>query len=387
MAPRIVRRPLTITVWLVMSTASLVLSPALLALGDIASWLTRRPQPKWLARLYIAYCARELGVILAAGALWLASGCGAAMHRPKIQRAHYRLLGWYVRGLADRVLTMLDLDVASELAPDVEAGLAADRPLIFLSRHAGPGDTLLLIDQLLRRYDRYPSVVFKQTLTIDPCIDLIGHRLPHAVLDTSEAAECEARIEEITSELGPRGVLVIFPEGGNFTPERRRAALRRLRRKGHRREARVGEQMTHMMPPHPSGALAALRGNPTADVLFSAHTGLGLAAFPRQLWHDTPMSQTLRTQMWLARSSDRPQDPDEQVRWLYDWWKRLDQWVGEQGEQVKSARVTGAPLSGAPGDLVAVGGTSGHLRWPGDLRIRDRGAQPQPVLNPQLEHV
>jgi 1-acyl-sn-glycerol-3-phosphate acyltransferase len=334
MPPAIVRRPLTITAWLMMSISCLILSPVLLAAGAIASRLTRRPQPKLLARLFIAYCARELGVIMAAGALWLASGCGMAMHRPRIQRAHYRLLGWYVRGLAERVLTLLDLDIESELAPEVSAALRADRPLIFLSRHAGPGDTLLLIDQLLRRYDRYPSVVFKQTLTIDPCVDLIGHRLPHAVLDTSEAAECEARIEQITSELGPRGILVIFPEGGNFTPERRQTALRRLRRKGRRREARAGEQMAHMMPPHPAGALAALRGNPDADVLFSVHTGLGLAAFPSQLWHETPISQTLRTQMWLVPSGDRPRDPDEQVRWLYDWWKRLDDWVAKQGERV-----------------------------------------------------
>ncbi|HSP18478.1 MAG TPA: 1-acyl-sn-glycerol-3-phosphate acyltransferase [Myxococcaceae bacterium] len=347
MPPAIIRRPLTITAWLLLSTFSLVLSPVLLALGTLASRLTGRPQPKWLARLLIAYCTRELGGILAAGGLWLASGCGAGMQWPRIQEAHYRLLGWYVRGLAERVLTLLDLDVRSELTPEVAEVLAADRPLIFLSRHAGPGDTLLLIDQLLSRYDRYPSVVFKQTLTIDPCLDLIGHRLPHAVLDTSEAAESEARIEEITSELGPRGVLVIFPEGGNFTPERRRRALRHLRRKGHRREARAGEQMTHMMPPHPSGALAAFRGNPAADVLFSAHTGLGLAAFPGQLWRQTPVSQTLRTHLWLAPSSDRPEHPDEQVRWLYDWWRRLDEWVEEKGEPVGRPELPEPPTGGS----------------------------------------
>jgi 1-acyl-sn-glycerol-3-phosphate acyltransferase len=334
MPPAIIRRPLTITAWLMMSLVSLIFSPLLLAAGALAARLTHRPQPKWLAHLFIAYCARELGVIVAAGALWLASGCGAAMHRPRIQRAHYRLLRWYVRGLAERVLALLDLDVAPELAPEVAAALEADRPLIFLSRHAGPGDSLLLIDQLLSRYHRDPSVVFKRTLAIDPCIDLIGHRLPHAVLDTSETAQCEARIEQITSELGARGVLVLFPEGGNFTPERRQKALRSLRRRGRRREARAGEQMTHMMPPRPSGALAALRGNADADVLFSAHTGLGLAAFPRQLWRETPMSQTLKTHMWLAPSGDRPRDPDEQVRWLYDWWKRLDEWVAKQGESV-----------------------------------------------------
>jgi hypothetical protein len=89
------------------------------------------------------------------------------------------------------------------------------------------------------------------------------------------------------------------------------------------------------MPPHPTGALAALRGNPNADVLFGAHTGLGLAAFPRELWRNTPIGATLRTHMWRVPAGDRPQDPDEQVKWLYEWWKRIDRWVEAEGDETR----------------------------------------------------
>jgi hypothetical protein len=58
--------------------------------------------------------------------------------------------------------------------------------------------------------------------------------------------------------------------------------------------------MPHVLPPQPSGALAALGARDGADVVFVAHTGLGLAAYPRQFWRDMP---------------------------LYDWWKRLDEWI------------------------------------------------------------
>jgi hypothetical protein len=34
--------------------------------------------------------------------------------------------------------------------------------------------------------------------------------------------------------------------------------------------------------------------------------------------------------MWLAPAADRPTDPDAQVAWIYDWWKRLDEWIDEQ---------------------------------------------------------
>jgi 1-acyl-sn-glycerol-3-phosphate acyltransferase len=191
---------------------------------------------------------------------------------------------------------------------------------------------VFLTDMLMTRYDRRPSIVFKDALTIDPCVDLLGHRLPHAVLDTSDAEECEERIRDASAKLGPRGALMLFPEGGNFTPERRRRSIRKLRHRGMRAEASAAEQMRNVMPPHPAGALAALRGSPDADVIFSAHTGLGRAAFPRDLWREPPIGRTLTTRMWRVPPTDRPDDPDEQVEWLYGWWKRIDDWVDSQGE-------------------------------------------------------
>jgi 1-acyl-sn-glycerol-3-phosphate acyltransferase len=131
-----------------------------------------------------------------------------------------------------------------EVSPDAAQALERDGPLLFFSRHAGPA-TVLLVDLLLCRYGRLPSVVFKDTLALDPCVDLIGHRLPHAVLDTSDREQCEARIEEVTAKLDARGILVLFPEGGNITADRRRRALRKLWRKGRRREAQQARQMSH----------------------------------------------------------------------------------------------------------------------------------------------
>lgn len=336
--PAAIRRPLTVTTWVIVSVLCLVLSPLLLALAGIVAAATGRPQPLMFTRLVIAYLGRELVVLVTCGGLWVVSGFGLWMGTRSLQRLHLRLLRWFVRGMAARVLTLLQIEIESAPSPEATAALRDDKPLLFFSRHAGPGDTVLLVDQLLSEYHRAPSVVFKQTLAIDPCVDLIGHRMPHAALDTSNAEECETQIREVSAGLGPRGVLVLFPEGGNFTPERRRRALRSLRRQGLRRQAAAGERMSHMLPPRPTGALAALRGNPQADVVFSAHTGLGLAAFPRELWRETPIGRTLKTRMWLVPATDRPPDEASQTQWLYDWWKRLDAWVDGQGEEDASAQ-------------------------------------------------
>lgn len=333
MPPAPIRRPLTITTWLILSAAGLLLSPLLLAVSALMAAVLRRPQPMLFTRFLIAYLAREFGGLIACGVLWVITGFGARIRGPRSRRLHYRLLGWYVHGLAQKVVSLLDIDLNVQIPDEVAAALRRDRPLLFFSRHAGPGDTLLLVDMIQRDFGRLPSVVFKDMLTVDPCVDLVGYRLPHAVLDTSDRDECEARIKEVTAQLDPKGILVLFPEGGNVTAERRRRALRSVWRQGRRRQAEAAQRMKHVMPPHPMGALAALAGNPEADVIFGAHTGLGLAAFPRELWKHTPIGQTLKERMWLAPADERPSDPEEQIDWLYGWWKRIDDWVDAQGEE------------------------------------------------------
>ena len=334
--PTAIRRPVTITTWTILSVLCLAFSPLILGGAAVLSALLRRPQALVVARLMIDYFARELGVMVGCGLLWLAAGLGWRVRSRPFRRAHLALLRWYVTGIAHRIRVLLDIRVEPDPTEPAAAALDRDRPLLFFSRHAGPGDTVLLCDLLIDRYARQPSVVFKDALTIDPGVDLLGHRLPHAALNTSDPGDCEARIEQVARGLHPRGILMLFPEGGNVTAERRRGAIEKLWRRGRRREARAGEQMSHVMPPHPTGALAALRANPTADVVFSAHTGLGLAAFPRQLWRRTPFGRTLRTRMWAVPATERPgaQDPEAQVRWLYDWWARIDRWVDGQDEEL-----------------------------------------------------
>jgi 1-acyl-sn-glycerol-3-phosphate acyltransferase len=330
MPPTSLRRPLTVIAWLILCTLGLAISPLLLALAALALALTRSRKPLIFTRLLITYFAYELATLIACGALWLISGAGRLIRTAVFQRLHWRLLRWYVRGIAAQALSALEITVSPEHSPEAVRALKADGPLLAFSRHAGPADTILIADQLFSRFDRHPSVVFKEALAIDPSIDLLAHRLPHAVLDTSDRTECETEITRVTEQLDRRGVLLLFPEGGNFTQERRRSALRKLRSKGRRHEAAEAEQMPHVLPPHPIGVQTALAANPTADVIFAAHTGLGLAAYPGQMWRNMPIGRTLRTRLWLVPASDIPRDPDRQTEWLYAWWKRIDDWIEAQ---------------------------------------------------------
>lgn len=330
MPPVSIRRPVTVVLWVIVSTAVVVASPLLLALAKLGSAVTRRPQPLIVTRLTVAYFGCELAALVGCGALWLGAGCGIWVGTRRWQALHWRLLRWFVSGLADAGRRTLGIDVDPGLSTEAASAFESDRPLIVLSRHAGPGDTIFLLDELLSRFRRRPSVVFKESLALDPCIDLLAHRLPHAVLDKSDRDEAAEIIERVTTELEPRGALLLFPEGGNFTPERRRSALLRLRRAGKHRAADQAGRMPHVLPPQPSGALAALNAGRGTDIVFAAHTGLGLAAYPSQFWRDMPIGRTLRTRMWFVPASDVPDGDDARIAWLYDWWKRIDEWIDAQ---------------------------------------------------------
>ena len=334
MPPPAIRRPVSITLWLVLSLVLLVLSPVLLVVGELCAVLLGDRRVLITTRVLIAYFTRELMTIAACGGTWLLGAIGARRSTGFVQTMHWRLLRWFVNGIAVSVSRTLGVRIVEEPGSEAAAtALHGVSPLLVLSRHAGPADTLLLIDRLLSHFARRPSVVFKESIVLDPAVDLLAHRLPHAVLNTDDSRECEARIARTVDALGDRGVLMMFPEGGNFTPQRRRRAIRSLRRRRQRDAAIAGERMTHVLPPRPSGTVAALRANSTADVVFAAHTGLGLAAYPGEIWRNMPMGGTLRTRMWLVPRSDIPAAEDEVATWLNEWWGRIDAWIEERGEE------------------------------------------------------
>lgn len=329
MPPAAVRRPVTVTLSLIVALALLAAGPVLLLLAGLARLLGRR-KPLIAVALVLHYCLRELGVLAACAALWCLAAGGRLTTRPLLQRLHWRLLRWFVHGLASHALSLTGARIDEDCPSEARALIGSDTPVIVLGRHAGPGDTVLLIDHLMSRYGRRPSVVLRQAITLDPAIDLLVSRLPHGAIDNTHRDGSQEVIESLAAGLGPGGALLLYPEGGNFSTERRRSALASLRRKGRHRAAAAAQQMSHVLPPRPTGVLAALRGNPDAGVVVVAHTGLGLAAYPRQIYRELPLGRTLRLRMWLVDRADIPATEDGQVAWLNRWWKNIDEWVEAQ---------------------------------------------------------
>ena len=268
--PLIVRRALRL-VWPVLAAITTLACLPLLVVGAIWSLVDRR------ARLFLA-----TGLVL-----WLADPRGQS---PTWRRDHEELL---VRVL-DTAMRLgrkwVGLDVRLDTAMDFGD---PQRPLIAFARHAGPADSLAVAWLLSRTAGRLPRIVLADALRWDPGIDLILTRLGSAFVPSASGAGDDriSGVRRLADTLDPRDALLIFPEGENWTPARRRRLIDRLRQAGHHARARQAELLRNVLPPKTKGAIATLTARPDADVMIVAHAGLGELAGPRAIFDAIPFQQ------------------------------------------------------------------------------------------------
>lgn len=309
--------------------AALVSAPLwLIVAAALSPLLPGRWRPLRFLWFLVLYMALELVSLALLFVLWVGAGFGRTMQSPWSLRQHYRLIRWFLRVLtweSERVLGVR-VSVDGPAAPDYHG-----TPMLVMARHAGPGDSFLVVHALMNRYAREPRIVLTYTLQWDPAIDVVLNRLPNRFIspDPGRAGDAvERSIGELATGLDHDDCLVIFPEGGNFTPARRQKAITRLRDAGLSEAAWAAERMTHVLAPRPGGVRAALAAAPDADAVFVAHTGLEHMASVRDLWRYLPMDTEIKMRWWRVPADQVPRDDDAIADWLFDWWARIDAWIG-----------------------------------------------------------
>jgi 1-acyl-sn-glycerol-3-phosphate acyltransferase len=136
------------------------------------------------------------------------------------------------------------------------------------------------------------------------------------------------RVASLAAGLGPRDALLLFPEGGNWTPGRHRRAVRRLLHAGHRRAARRAMARPRVLPPRPAGTAAVLAARSDADVMVVTHAGLDQLTGPVSLWRALPVDATpMRVHWWRVPREEVPQEPDQVAGWLDAQWDRVAEWA------------------------------------------------------------
>jgi 1-acyl-sn-glycerol-3-phosphate acyltransferase len=332
--PRILRRLLLAPLLLALTVFVIItLPPLVLVAAAVSPWLPGRWRALRLLWFGLVWLVLESAALFACLGLWITSGFGGRLRSEPYQERHYAILRWFLDVMYQVATSVFRLRVQVQEPEPTPEELAArlTRPVIVMSRHAGPGDSFLLAHRLLVDYRRRPRVVLKAMLQLDPGVDVMMNRLPHAFVSARHtgSGKVVAEIERLARDLGPTGALVIFPEGGNFTPRRRLRAIELLEQRKLREQAARARAMRHLLAPHTGGALAAIAAAPTADVVFVAHTGLEDLITVGDIWRSLPMEQVLKARWWRVPAAEVPKGREEQVRWLYDWWARIDAWISE----------------------------------------------------------
>jgi len=336
LARRLVLAPALVVLTVVLLTSLPVLLLAAVALSTLLPGRWRVLRLLWMTMLYLLLESVGLVVLLV---LWFASGFGWKIRSPRFQLAHYRLVRVYLQVLYWECERVLRVRVSVEGPPPTSYD---GKPLLILSRHAGPGDSFLVVHALVNWYAREPRIVLKDTLQWDPAIDVVLNRLPNRFIRpepdrrSAGAEQVTRHIGELSRNLDENDAFVIFPEGGNFTEHRRKRAIERLRRRGHIDEAAKAERLRHVMAPKPGGVLAALTEADDADVVFVAHTGVEHMSTVLDVWRELPMDREIQMRWWIVPAAEVPPGADERVDWLFDWWRRIDEWIHQRRQLQRS---------------------------------------------------
>ncbi|MBK7756409.1 MAG: 1-acyl-sn-glycerol-3-phosphate acyltransferase [Deltaproteobacteria bacterium] len=206
--------------------------------------------------MFGAYLGCELLGLLGAG--WIADHLGEALVRPATpcNRWNSALCG--------------ALSALFNLTWDVQ-GLDQCRPgpTLLLVRHASTADTILPVALLSAGLGLKLRYVLKSELLWDPCIDVIGQRVPNVFVRRGDAGEVD-RVRALARGLGADETLVLYPEGTRFSPSRQTARLSELHSQPEDIQA-LARALQVTLAPKPGGVLAILDAEPRLDVVFCAH--------------------------------------------------------------------------------------------------------------------
>lgn len=340
--PALVRRAVIDPIWPAIATALAVCFLLVAAAAAVVAPLTRRRRLVRLALLGALYLAMDAGLVVCCAALWLRHPRASRRDEARWSRRHEELLRRALGILLAASRRLLGFRVEVQEPPDRDQ--ISGHPLLVLARHGGPGDSFALVEMLISRYRRRPAIVLTERLRWDPGMDVLLSRLPSCFVRRGHRDAISARLTQLASEMDRDDAILLFPEGGNWTPGRHRRAIARLTRAGRRQAAADAASNPNVLPAHPTGVLACLAGRGDLNVAVVAHTGLEHLVGPVSIWRAVPVSEPMVVRWWYEPAAALPRRASRQRDWLRLQWAIVDSWIDAR----KAARVSQRGPAPAP---------------------------------------
>ena len=308
------RRMVTVPAVMVAAVLFTVFIPVWVPLSLVVDVMRRRIRVPTTRLLLFATCwawLETVGVLVAA-MLWL-------IGRSSSHEAHYALQRWW----ASRLIASLRFACGVRISI---SGLDAlpRGPIIALCRHASLADSLVSAWLFGSKAALRPRYVLKRELSFDPCLDIVGRRIPNYFVDRS-ASDTKAELEGIRAMaegMSDGDVAVIFPEGTRANPVKRERLLTKIEKRDSARGSQL-RKLRHLLPPKVAGASALFDALPDANVVVVWHVGFeGMDTFGGIIEQLSQRS----VRAYIAVEPHMRQDvPDTQVGpWLDAVWLDVD---------------------------------------------------------------
>jgi 1-acyl-sn-glycerol-3-phosphate acyltransferase len=340
----LVRRIVVDPLWVPVAVALAGLFLVVACVSVVVAPLATRRRVARLALFGALYVLVDAVLLVCCACLWLAHPV-PARRAERWADAHATLLRRVLALLVAAARPLFGFRVNVEELPALES--LGGRPVLVLARHGGPGDSFAIVELLLSRLHRRPVVVLKDVLQWDPGLDVVLSRMPACFLPArGSGRDLPGRIAAAARGLRERDAMLLFPEGGNWTPRRHRNALARLWARGRRSAAARAAANRHVLPPQPAGVLACLGARPDLEVVVVAHTGLEDLVSAADVWRALPVTgRPMVMRWWQLPAADLPVDPETRADWLDVQWAVVDSWIDAR-KAARQREAGGVPVMG-----------------------------------------
>ncbi len=319
------RRAVTVPSYMLLAALCLITAPLWLVttvLLDMASskrGLFPRTRAGGFIALYL--CCEVLGIIAAAciGALSLG---GLLWGHTRYRRANAALQRWWTSALFRGGTSLFGMTTVVE-----NAQVASRGPFLLFVRHSSTADTVLAAALVANPHRLLLRYVIKRELLWDPCLDIVGGRLPNAFIDRNADRKDSdvAAMMQLATKLDERSAVLIYPEGTRFSKAKQQRAIASLRDSGETALAEIATTFRNVLPPRRRGALALLEAAPDVDVVFLEHTGFEGATTLGSFLDGKLVGRTLRVR--LRRFEARSIPTEARDTWLFERWREMDDWI------------------------------------------------------------
>ncbi len=269
------------------------------------------------------YFSCEVFGVIASFFVWVGSGVWVGASRERFLDWNFALQRRWASALCGGAQRIFQIAIEIEGADQLRAG-----PVIVFLRHSSVADTLLPAVFIANPNGLKLRYVLKHKLLLDPCLDIVGNRLPNSFVRRNSGDSY--RVIELMRDLGPRDGVIIYPEGTRFTDAKRQLIIEQLERKGEVYLSEKARMLKNVLPPRLGGSLNLLDRNEAADVVFCAHFGFDGVVDLRDFLRGSLVGRMVKVRFWRVPFASIPTTRDQRMDWLFENWTRVDEWVGIQ---------------------------------------------------------